>query len=284
MRFCSPSSLRRFIASSLPSPDIDNLSPVRENLTVLSIIIPTLNEAAGLPRTLAHTRLATGDEPIELIVSDCRSDDATRRVAAEHGATRVLEGARSRAQALNNGAAAARGQTLLFLHADTLLPPGFAAAVRHTFDRRPQMVGGAFNFRFLRPPQLPLLHWKMLGIVALMNNVRFRTSRNFYGDQAIFVRRSVFERLGGFPERPLLEDLHFSRRMKRVGQTAILSPAVQSSARRFLARGIIHQMIQDIRLILADSLGMRPGPLSGRYNGWNRRQFRATPSVYMSEV
>jgi rSAM/selenodomain-associated transferase 2 len=249
---------------------------------VLSVIIPTLNEAANLPRTLAHTRTAAGREAIELIVSDCRSDDATCRVAAEHGA-RVLEGALSRSQALNRGAAAARGPHLLFLHADTLLPTGFAAAIRQTLDR-PEMVGGAFNFRFLRPPQLSLLHWKMLGIIALMNNVRFRTSRNFYGDQAIFVRRSVFDRLGGFPERPLLEDLHFSRRMKRMGETAILSPAVQSSARRFLARGIIHQMIQDIRLILADSLGMPPGGLSMRYNGWNRRQFRATPSVLLSEV
>lgn len=250
---------------------------------MLSVIIPTLNEAANLPRTLAHTRAAAGAEAIELIVSDCRSDDDTARVAAGHGATAVIEGSQSRAQALNRGAAAARGDRLLFLHADTLLPAGFAGAVRQTLDRR-AMVGGAFNFRFLRPPDLSLLHWKMLGVVALMNNVRFRTSRNFYGDQAIFVRRRVFDRLGGFPERALLEDLHFSRRMKRVGETAILSPAVQSSARRFLARGIIHQMIQDIRLILADSLGMRPGPLSMRYNGWNRRQFRATPSVYMTEV
>jgi rSAM/selenodomain-associated transferase 2 len=249
---------------------------------VLSVIIPTLNEAANLPRTLAHTRAATGDaEPLEIIVSDCRSDDDTARVAADQGEM-VIEGSLSRAQALNRGAAAARGDRLLFLHADTLLPTGFATAIRQALDR-PEMVGGAFNFRFLRPPELSLLHWKMLGVVALMNNVRFRTSRNFYGDQAIFVRRRVFERLGGFPERALLEDLHFSRRMKRVGETAILSPAVQSSPRRFMARGIIHQMIQDIRLILADSLGMRPGPLSMRYNGWNRRQFRAAPSVYMTD-
>jgi rSAM/selenodomain-associated transferase 2 len=257
-----------------------------ENPTVLSVIIPTLNEAANLPRTLAHTRAAAGREAIELIVSDCCSEDETRRVAAEQGA-RVIEGSLSRAQALNRGAAAAtataRGAHLLFLHADTLVPTGFAAAVRRALDR-PGIVGGAFGFRFLRPPDLSVLYWKMLGVVALMNNVRFRTSGNFYGDQAIFVRRSVFDRLGGFPERPLLEDLHFSRRMKRVGGTAILSPAVHSSARRFLDRGIIHQTIQDIRLIFADSLGMRPGGLTMRYNGWNRRQFRATPIVLMHEV
>jgi rSAM/selenodomain-associated transferase 2 len=261
---------------------VDILLAARENPTVLSVIIPTLNEAANLPRTLAHTQAAAVREAIELIVSDCCSEDETRRVAAEQGA-RVIEGSLSRAQALNRGAAAARGGRLLFLHADTLLPTGFAVAVRQTLDR-PEMVGGAFNFRFFRPPELSILHWKLLGVIALMNNVRFRTSRNFYGDQAIFVRRSVFERLGGFPERPLLEDLHFSRRMKRVGGTSILSPAVHSSARRFLARGIIHQMIQDIRLILADSLGMRPGGLAMRYNGWNQRQFRATPIVLMHEV
>jgi len=124
----------------------------------------------------------------------------------------------------------------------------------------------------------------MLGLVALMNNVRFRTSRNFYGDQAIFVHKSVFNRVGGFPERTLLEDLHFSRQMKRLGVTAILSPAVYSSPRRFLARGIIHQTIQDIRLILADSLGLNADGLMTRYNRWNHRQFRSSPTSSPQEV
>ncbi len=118
---------------------------------MLSVIIPTLNEAADLPRTLAHTRAAAGREAIEVIVSDCCSEDDTRRVAAERGAL-LIEGSLSRAQALNRGAAAAGGTQLLFLHADTLLPSGFAAAVRQTLER-PEMVGGAFSFRFFRPPR-----------------------------------------------------------------------------------------------------------------------------------
>jgi rSAM/selenodomain-associated transferase 2 len=248
---------------------------------VLSVIIPTLNEAANLPRTLENTRACAAGEPIELIVSDCQSTDDTLAVARAAGA-RIVEGSASRAQALNRGAAIARGDRLLFLHADTLLPIGFAEAIDRALAR-PQIVGGAFNFRFFRPPALSLLTWKMLGIVALMNNVRFRVSRNFYGDQAIFVRPSSFHDLGGFPERVLLEDLHFSRQMKRLGETVILSPPIHSSPRRFLARGIIHQTIQDIRLILADSLGMTPRSLHLRYNGWNRRQFRERPSVLLEE-
>jgi rSAM/selenodomain-associated transferase 2 len=249
---------------------------------VLSVIIPTLNEAASLPRTLALTRARAGVEAIELIVSDCRSSDDTLRIARQQGAT-IIEGSTSRAQALNRGAAAATGDSLLFLHADTLLPAGFAGAVRQALGR-PRIVGGAFNFRFSRPPMLHVLHWKMLGLVALMNNVRFRTSRNFYGDQAIFVRKALFHRLGGFPHRDLLEDLHFSRQMKRVGETAILSPPVESSPRRFLARGIVHQVIQDIRLILADSLGFAQQGLMGRYNRWNSRQFREKPTVLLPDV
>jgi rSAM/selenodomain-associated transferase 2 len=249
---------------------------------VLSIVIPTLNEAAALPEILRLTRARAGDEPIDLIVSDCRSGDATVRLAREGGAT-VIEGSTSRAEALNRGAAAASGQKLLFLHADTLLPHGFAAAVRRALASH-EIVGGAFSFRFSRPADLNVMAWKMLGVVALMNNVRFRTSRNFYGDQGVFVRREVFERLGGFPERPLLEDLHFSRRMKRLGQTAILSPPVHSSPRRFLARGIVHQVIQDIRLILADSLGVAQQGLMGRYNGWNFRQFRESSPVLLPDL
>ena len=249
---------------------------------MLSIVIPTLNEAAALPETLRLTRARAGDEPIDLIVSDCRSGDATVHLAREGGA-RAVEGSTSRAQALNRGAAAARGEALLFLHADTILPDGFALVVRRALVR-PQIIGGAFNFRFSRPADLHIMAWKMLGVVALMNNVRFRTSRNFYGDQGVFVRREVFERLGGFPERPLLEDLHFSRRMKRLGQTAILSPPVHSSPRRFLARGIVHQVIQDIRLILADSLGMAQQGLMGRYNGWNLRQFRESSPVLLPDL
>jgi hypothetical protein len=171
----------------------------------------------------------------------------------------------------------------MFVHADTMLPDGFAGSVGRALGT-PGVVGGAFAFRFERSERLNLAQRKMLGVVALMNNVRFRVSRNFYGDQAIFVRRAVFEALGGFPLRPLLEDLHFSRRLKRVGRTAILSPAVHSSARRFLARGIVHQTIQDIRLILADSLGVRLDGLMGRYNGWNQRQFRATPTPLAASI
>ena len=249
---------------------------------MLSVVIPTLNESGNIARTIRHTLAAAGGAPLDLVVSDCDSTDDTAAIAAGLGA-RLVTGSKSRWEALNRGVSFTRGEGLLFLHADTLLPAGFAAAVLQALGR-PGVVGGAFSFRFQRQPPTRVLQWKMLGLVALMNNVRFRTSRNFYGDQAIFVHKSVFNRVGGFPERTLLEDLHFSRQMKRLGVTAILSPAVYSSPRRFLARGIIHQTIQDIRLILADSMGLNAEGLMTRYNRWNHRQFRSSPTSSPQEV
>src|SRR3954470_15786144 len=118
---------------------------------MLSIIIPTLNEAIALPRTIPHARAAAKDQAIEIIVSDCGSSDATMNVARELGAT-VMNGATSRADALNRGAARSRGGLLLFLHADPLLPDDFARRVRRALSHS-HVVGGAFDFKFAPHPQ-----------------------------------------------------------------------------------------------------------------------------------
>jgi hypothetical protein len=105
----------------------------------------------------------------------------------------------------------------------------------------------------------------------MLNRVRFRWSGNFYGDQALFVRRDVFDRIGGFPDLPLLEDLRFSQRLRSTGRTAILQPAVLTSPRRFLAHGVIRQAIQDFVLLSCDALGLSPASWWTRYNLLNHR-------------
>jgi rSAM/selenodomain-associated transferase 2 len=235
---------------------------------VLSIVIPTLNEAENLPSTVAHTRRAAGDEPLELIVSDCRSRDGTRKVAAGLDAG-VVDGATCRAEALNAGAAVASGDVLLFLHADTVLPPGFAASVRRTLAD-PAVLGGAFEFAWgphelNRGPNAALL-----GLVVFCNRFRYRWGGGgYFGDQGIFVRRPAFRRLGGFPACRLMEDVRFSLALNRLGKTAILQPPALTSPRRFVARGVLRQFAMDLTLLACESWGVRPEALWARYNAVN---------------
>jgi rSAM/selenodomain-associated transferase 2 len=234
---------------------------------VLSIVIPTLNEAGNLPGTVAHTLRAAGGAPLELIVSDCRSRDGTREVAAGLGA-RVADGATCRGDALNAGAAVASGDVLLFLHADTVLPHGFAATIRRALAN-PDVVGGAFEFEWGPHPLNRGWNHALLKVVVFCNRFRYRRAGGFFGDQGIFVRRAVFHRLGGFPECRLMEDLRFSLALSRLGRTAILRPPALTSPRRFVTRGVLRQFVMDLTLLTCESWGVRPDALWTRYNDLN---------------
>ncbi len=194
---------------------------------MISVVIPARNEAGTLGETLAVLRACTPPEATEIVVAVGRSTDATAAVAAR--AARVVHGIdATRAGLLNAEARAARGSVLLFLHADTLPPPDYVAAVRAALGD-PAVVGGAFDFEFRERA------WRLAAISAI-NRLRCRLTGNFYGDQGIFVRRPVFERLGGFPRRQLFEDLVFSQAMRRAGRTVLLrGRRVRTSGRRLLA-------------------------------------------------
>ncbi len=234
---------------------------------MISIVIPTLNEAAGLPRTVETLRGAQTLDSCEIIVSDCGSNDDTTGVAQRLGLT-VVGGGRCRASAMNRGAAAAMGNVLLFLHADTRLPPGFDRAICRAI--RNGCVGGAFDFSFGADARARGLAKQKLKLVKILNRTRFRWHRTFYGDQAIFCRRDVFAAIGGFDAKPLFEDARFSRRMGRAGRTAILQPAVKTSPRRFVERGILRQMTLDMLLMALDNCNIEPASLWRRYNKLNR--------------
>ena len=234
---------------------------------VLSAIIPTLNEADHLSATVRLLRERQGGEGVEVVVADCGSSDGTVALASELGC-RVVTRATSRAVAMNRGAAAARGDILLFLHADSQLPRRFDLTIARAVDRG--CVGGAFDFNWSSKPRSRGVERELLRIVRMTNRIRFRWTGNFYGDQGIFVRRDVFVRLGGFPEVPLMEDIRLCQKLKRVGRLAVLQPPVKTSPRRFLARGVVRQFLADLRLLACESCGLNPRRAWGSYNRLNR--------------
>jgi rSAM/selenodomain-associated transferase 2 len=192
---------------------------------MLSIVIPALNEASQIVAALAAARAAA--PAAELIVVDGGSSDGTPALAAPYA--RVVAASRGRARQMNAGAAQARGETLLFLHADTRLPPGAVAAIAAALaDER--VVGGAFALRFDED------NW-LYRCIAGSTNLRSRAGRSFTGDQAIFVRASIFRALGGYADVPLMEDLELCARLRRAGAVRLLAPPVLVSARRHRTHG-----------------------------------------------
>jgi rSAM/selenodomain-associated transferase 2 len=198
----------------------------------LTVVIPALDEADWITGAIESASAAGS----EIIVVDGGSRDATPARAAASGA-RVVQSAPGRARQLAAGARLARGDTILFLHADTRLPAGWDASVRAALaDAR--VVGGAFRLHFEpSSPALRFIEWGTRLRVAL-----FRLP---YGDQALFVRRSVLEELGGVPQVPIMEDLDLVRSLKRRGRLACLRPAVTTSARRYRAGGALRTMLRN---------------------------------------
>ncbi len=219
----------------------------------LSVVVPTLNEETVLAQTLARAR--DGDAH-EVIVVDGGSRDATRTVAARF-TDRVLVTEPGRARQMNAGAAVAIGDVLLFLHADTLLPAGFADAIARALADQ-AVIGGRFDVHLDgRNRWLPL--------IAAAINLRSRLTRIATGDQAIFVRRAVFEALGGFPLVPLLEDVRFTAALKRRGGIACLRERVATSARRWEQRGVTRTILLMWALRLGHALGVAPERLQRFY-------------------
>lgn len=195
----------------------------------VSIVIPALDEERAIGVALAAA-LAQADE---VIVADGGSRDRTVGIALEAGA-RVVSGSRGRGLQLNRGAAAATGDILLFLHADTTLPTGGVELARQAIAVG--AVGGAFEIRFDGRGWVYRLGERIA-------SRRSRWSRLALGDQAQFVRRESFEQLEGFRDWPLLEDLDFMLRLRAAGPIAILRPPVVTSARRFAARGPLRTVL-----------------------------------------
>jgi rSAM/selenodomain-associated transferase 2 len=221
---------------------------------MVSVVVPAYNEEQALPHTL--DALFRQEGSYEVILVDGGSHDRTRAIVESFGfaesaqdtrflnacSRRVLTAQKGRASQMNAGAKVAVGEWLLFLHADTLLPKG---AIRQLNEMQPNptIQAGGFLHQFSSDD------WR-LKLISFLDNVRCRRSRIVYGDQALFVRRALFEEIGGFPNQPILEDVAFCERLLRVTRPLLLSPPVITDARKFLKMGIWHSFARVLLIIL----------------------------------
>jgi rSAM/selenodomain-associated transferase 2 len=215
----------------------------------ISVVIPVANEATALPDCLARiSRRAS-----EILVVDAASNDQSTALARVAGCQVVPAPQRHRARQMNLGAAQARGRILLFLHADTWLPPDALAKIIDAIDRR-RALGGGFARRY-RSRSLTL------AMTSRLADIRNRLWGWHLGDQAIFVRRDIFDRLCGYRDIPIFEDLDFSRRLRALGKTVTLMPPAYSSARRFAEKGPLRTTWDDLRLTRRYLSGVDPNEL-----------------------
>jgi len=218
----------------------------------ISVIVPFVDEAIALPATLRHLdgeRAAYGD--VEIIAVDGDSGDASRGVLAQYSTVQVIGARRGRARQMNAGAALATGEVLLFLHADTWLPKGALAAIAGA-ARSANFVYGGFQHRFSGDD------WR-LRLISALHNYRCRKASTFYGDQAMFVRRSVFVAIGGFPDAPI-EDIAISQQLKTLARPVFLPQPVTTSSRKFERMGIWTSFGRVLAILLCLRTGRKIPP------------------------
>lgn len=219
----------------------------------ISIVIPTYQEEGCLARTLEALLALPGE--FEVLIVDGGSTDGTVRIAAERGVALVQAPQRGRGAQLNHGASLARGDILLFLHADTFLPGDAHARIAAALAD-PTVSGGCFRLRF--DHDQPFLRF-------LSFCTRFSFRLFHYGDQAFFVRSGFFREIGGFRSYPILEDLDFWLRMVRQGKPIVLDTPVVTSARRFRRGGALRQQALNVLLVGLFFLGVSPFTLERLY-------------------
>ena len=219
---------------------------------MISVIIPTLNEAGNILQTIESVRQQ--DRGAEIVVADGGSVDGTPEIVRPHA--RVIHSRRGRAVQMNAGARCAAGDVLLFLHGDSRLAPGAMAKMRQTLDN-PRIAGGSFTLVF----DVDNFWLRFYAFCSTIDCLCFR-----YGDQGIFVRPIIFERMQGYAEIPLMEDIDLMRRLPRYGRRVLIRDyPVTTSARRFVEHGIVRQEALNVALAAAWFLGVTPQTLAQWY-------------------
>jgi rSAM/selenodomain-associated transferase 2 len=217
-----------------------------------SVIIPALNEEAGIGGCVAGVRAL--DPDVEIIVADGGSSDRTVELAASAGAI-VVRAPRGRGPQCNAGAARASGETLLFLHADTALPAD-AFGILRTLLTDPSIEMAKFRLSFDTHDWLLDIAARLMWYDSLLTS---------YGDQGIVIRRSLFERIGGFPDWPLFEDVHLFEKARALTDISVIPAEVVTSARRFRENGTIPQLMHDFWLWLQYLIGVSPHEIARSY-------------------
>lgn len=231
-------------------------------MSQVSIIVPVLNEEAAVQTALS--RLCRDFPGCELIVVDGGSTDATVELATPYAA--VVHSARGRAKQMNEGARHAAGEVLWFVHADTAIAPAALGQI-HACLADPRVVGGGLTIRFDR--RTPGLNY-----LARTSNARARRLHHIFGDQAMFIRRTVFDELGGFPDLAIMEDLEMSRRLHRRGRLCLLPATSTASSRRFTAHGTWRMIVFMQYLKLLYFAGVDPELIRARYAAGPRLALR----------
>jgi rSAM/selenodomain-associated transferase 2 len=216
----------------------------------ISIIIPVLNEAAIIQSALKQLKK---DLTGEIIVVDGGSQDNTVALAQEMGVKVIISIIAGRAQQMNAGAAVAKGEILLFLHADTQLPSGYCQTISKLLAQD-KVIAGAFSLTIDGQQ-------KSLRLVEMMVNWRSRLLSLPYGDQGIFLSKTAFEELGGFADLAIMEDFEFVQRLKRRGKIAIASTSVITSSRRWHKLGVLRTTLINQLMVIGYYLGISPKQL-----------------------
>ncbi len=218
----------------------------------ISVIMPILNEAKILEKTLSQLQPELKSH--ELIVVDGGSTDASVGIAKKYG--RVITSERGRAKQLNAGATAATGDILIFLHADIWLESGALTAVVAALSSG--YVGGGFRQKIDGKCFLYRL-------IEIAGDIRGKYLKVFYGDSGIFLTRTDFEKIGGFPDVPIMEEMEFSRDLQRLGKTTLLTPHIHISPRRWEARGIVRTTLNNWLITLLYFFRVSPEKLANLY-------------------
>jgi rSAM/selenodomain-associated transferase 2 len=226
--------------------------PALPSAPTIGVVVPVYNEAAILSRSLERLRATLEGEPV--VVVDAGSRDGSAHIARRFFHTET-EPEPNRGAQLNHGALCLSTDVLLFLHADSQLPAGFQALIRMAL-LDPDVVGGCFRLQFdVSRPLLRFYSWC----------TRFPGRFLHFGDQAFFMRREVFEKMGGYRRLPLLEDVDLLRRLRHQGRFVLLPVPVTTSARRFLRHGVLRQQLKNILVVALFELGISAERLAWLY-------------------
>ena len=213
---------------------------------MVSIIIPVLNEEKSISALLENLADQEGD--YEIIIADGGSTDDTLAKCITYRDIKIVTSEKGRALQMNKGASIAMGKTLLFLHADTKLPEkGIQAIEKAMGDNK--VKGGSFYAKFDDKNRI----LNFLACFTRINNTYLT-----WGDQGIFVRKTIFDEIGGYKDIPVMEDLEIQKKLRRKGRFIKLPLAVTTSARRFIQNGVIRQQLLNIALVMAYETGVSP--------------------------